>query len=56
MEGEPGAYDREEKSLGSMGYQKQEFDEEGELVSTDEEDEEMFEDDFEEEYAESLDE
>ena len=32
------------------------FDEEGELGSTDEEDEEMFEDDFEEEYAESLDE
>ncbi len=56
MEGEPGSYDREEKSLGSMGYQKQEFDEDGELVSTDEEDEEMFEDDFEEEYAESLDE
>ena len=56
MEGEPGSYDREEKSLGSMGYQKQEFDDDGELISTEEEDDEAFEDDFEEEYEESLDE
>ncbi len=56
MEGEPGAYDREEKSLGSMGYQKQEFDAAGELISTDEdEEEEAFEDDFDEEFEESLD-
>ena len=56
MEGEPGAYDREEKSLGSMGYQKQEFDDAGELISTDEdEEEEAFEDDFDEEFEESLD-
>ncbi len=56
MEGEPGAYDREEKGLGSMGYQKQEFDEDGELISAEEEDDEAFEDDFDEEYEESLDE
>ncbi len=54
MEGEPGSYDREEKGLGSMGYQKQEFDEDGELISAEEE--EAFEDDFDEEYEESLDE
>ena len=44
------------KKLGSMGYQKQEFDDDGELISTEEEDDEAFEDDFEEEYEESLDE
>ncbi len=56
MEGEPGSYDREEKGLGSMGYQKQEFDEDGELISAEEEEDEAFEDDFDEEYEESLDE
>ena len=53
-----GNYNREEESLGSMGYQKQEFDEDGELISAEEEEdaEEAFEDDFDVEYVDSLDE
>ena len=41
-----------------MGYQKQEFDEDGELISAEEEEdaEEAFEDDFDVEYVDSLDE
>ena len=39
IEGDSRGYDYEKDSLGSMGYQKQEFDEDsGELVSSDEED------------------
>ena len=39
IEGDSRSYDYENNSLGSMGYQKQEFDEDsGELVSSDEED------------------
>ena len=39
IEGDSRSYDYEKDSLGSMGYQKQEFDEDsGELVSSDEED------------------
>jgi DNA-directed RNA polymerase subunit beta len=58
MEGDTGSYNREEESFGAMGYQKQEFDEDGELVSAEDEDEddEAFEDDFDAEYADSLDE
>ena len=58
MEGDSGNYNREEESLGSMGYQKQEFDEDGELISAEEEEdaEEAFEDDFDVEYVDSLDE
>ena len=38
MEGDSKNYDYEQDSFGSMGYQKQEFDEDsGELVNTDEE-------------------
>ena len=47
----------EEESLGSLGYQQQEFDSEGELVSSEDEDEDDFE--FapdEEEFVESFDE
>ncbi len=47
IEGDSRNYDYEKNSLGSMGYQKQEFDEDsGELVSSDEE-EEFAEDDLE---------
>ncbi|MCD7725779.1 MAG: DNA-directed RNA polymerase subunit beta [Clostridiales bacterium] len=47
IEGDSGNYDYEKKSLGSMGYQKQEFDEgSGELVSSDEE-EDLAEEDLE---------
>ena len=47
IEGDSRNYDYEKDSLGSMGYQKQEFDEDsGELVSSDEE-EEFSEDDME---------
>ena len=58
MEGDSRNYDYEQESLGSMGYQKQEFDEDsGELVSADdlEEDLELALDD-EAEYVESYDE
>ncbi len=47
IEGDSRGYDYEKDSLGSMGYQKQEFDEDsGELVSSDEEDD-FSEDDLE---------
>ena len=58
IEGDSRNYDYEKDSLGSMGYQQQEFDEEsGELVASDEEDEFVDEDmdmdvDFEESYDE----
>ena len=55
MEGDSRDYNREEDSLGAMGYQKQEFDEDGELVSAEDEDEE-FDEDFEDSYDDSLDE
>ena len=46
IEGDSRNYDYERDSLGSMGYQKQEFDEDsGELVSSD--DEEIADDDLE---------
>ncbi|MBQ2934611.1 MAG: DNA-directed RNA polymerase subunit beta [Lachnospiraceae bacterium] len=49
MEGDNKNYDYGQDSLSAMGYQKQEFDEEsGELVASDEEFDEAFEDDFEE--------
>ncbi|MCM1050240.1 MAG: DNA-directed RNA polymerase subunit beta [Clostridiales bacterium] len=45
IEGEPGNYEQDKESLGALGYQEQEFDEEsGELVNS--------EDDFMEEYQE----
>ena len=45
----------QEESFGDYGYQQQEFDEDsGELVSADEEEEEL-EDDFDEEFDEALD-
>ena len=53
MEGDAANYNCEEESLGAMGYQKQEFDEDGELISA--EDEEIFEEGF-EEFEDSLDE
>ncbi len=53
MEGDSAGYNREEESLGAMGYQKQEFDEDGELVSA--EDDEIFEEGF-DEFEDSLDE
>ena len=57
IEGDSRNYDYENESLGSFGYQKQEFDEtSGELVSSDEEtddfeeaDDADFEDSFDEE-------
>lgn len=46
IEGDSRNYDYENESLGSMGYQKQEFDEDsGELVTSDEE-EDLAEDDL----------
>ena len=46
IEGDSRNYDYEKESLGSMGYQKQEFDEDsGELVTSDEE-EDLAEDDL----------
>ena len=55
IEGDSGNYDYEKESLGELGYQKQEFDEEsGELVSSEEDDfaeEDMeYDVDFEESY------
>ena len=59
IEGDSRNYDYEKDSFGSMGYQKQEFDEDsGELVSSDEEEEDLadeeleMEADFEESYNE----
>ncbi len=47
IEGDSRNYDYEQDSLGSMGYQKQEFDEDsGELVSSDEEDDAFAEDEM----------
>ena len=47
LEGDSRGYNYEKDSLGSMGYQKQEFDEDsGELVNSDDEDD--FEDDSDE--------
>ena len=47
IEGDSRSYDYEKESLGSMGYQKQEFDEEsGELVNSEEPDADFLEDDF----------
>ncbi len=59
MEGEPRNYDYESDSLGSMGYQKQEFDaDSGELISAEEEEteEEFFDEELEEDFVESFDE
>ncbi len=47
IEGDSRDYDYEKESLGAMGYQKQEFDEEsGELVSSEEPEEDFLEEDF----------
>ena len=55
IEGEERNYDYDKSSFSSMGYQQQKFDEDsGELVSADEEEEEL-EDDFDEEFDEALD-
>ncbi len=60
IEGESRNYDYESDSLGSMGYQKQEFDaESGELVSAEEEtaeDDEFFAEEIEEDFVDSFDE
>ncbi len=56
IEGDSRDYNREEESFSSMGYQKQEFDEDGELVSAEDEEDEAFDDDFDAEYEDSLDE
>ncbi|MCH5254950.1 MAG: DNA-directed RNA polymerase subunit beta [Lachnospiraceae bacterium] len=57
MEGDSGNYDYEKESLGAMGYQKQEFDEEsGELVSSEEDDFPEDELDLDVDYEESYDE
>ena len=60
IEGESRNYDYESDSLGSMGYQKQEFDaESGELVSAEEEvaeDDEFFAEEVEEDFVDSFDE
>ena len=50
IEGEPGNYEQDKESLGALGYQEQEFDEEsGELVSSDDDflEEDYQEDDME---------
>ncbi len=48
IEGDSRNYDYEKDSFGSMGYQKQEFDEDsGELVSSDEEEEDLADEDLE---------
>ena len=47
IEGDSRDYDYEKESLGAMGYQKQEFDEEsGELVNSEETEEDFLEEDF----------
>ncbi len=55
IEGDSGSYNREEESFGRMGYQKQEFDEDGELVSAEDEDE-AYDEEFDDIFEESLDE
>ncbi len=56
IEGDSRSYDYERESFGSMGYQRQEFDEDsGQLVSSDEEEADIFEESeeaFEEAYTE----
>ena len=48
LEGDSRNYDYEKESLGSMGYQKQEFDEDsGELVNSEEEEEVLAEEEME---------
>ena len=59
IEGDSKSYDYERESLGSMGYQQQEFDAEGELVSAEDEEEVedvSLEEDFSEEFAGSFEE
>ncbi|MCM1162209.1 MAG: DNA-directed RNA polymerase subunit beta [Roseburia sp.] len=56
IEGESKDYGYERESLGSMGYQQQEFDAEGELVSAEDEEEAELEEDFSEEFAGSYEE
>ncbi len=60
MEGDSKNYNYESESLGSMGYQKQEFDaESGELVSAEEETEEddaFYAEEMEEDFVDSFDE
>ena len=56
IEGDSKGYDYEQESLGSMGYQQQEFDAEGELVSAEDEEEANLEEDFSEEFAGSFEE
>ena len=57
LEGESKNYNYDNESLGSMGYQKQEFDEDAEeLVSVEDEEVELEEDFDESEFAESFDE
>ncbi len=54
MEGDSRSYDYERESFGSMGYQRQEFDEDsGELVNSDEEENDSFEEEPEEAFEEA---
>ena len=56
IEGDSKDYDYERESLGSMGYQEQEFDAEGELVSAEDEIDADFEGNFSDEFAGSFEE
>ena len=54
IEGDSRGYDYERESFGSMGYQRQEFDEDsGQLVSSDEEEADSFEEESEETFEEA---
>ena len=53
MEGDDKNYDYDKSSFAAMGYQQQEFDEDGELVSA--EDDEDLDDSFDDEFADVLD-
>ena len=54
IEGDSRGYDYERESFGSMGYQRQEFDEDsGQLVSSDEEEADSFEEEPEETFEEA---
>lgn len=54
IEGDSRSYDYERESFGSMGYQRQEFDEDsGELVNSDEEEADSFEEEPEEAFEEA---
>ena len=53
MEGDDKNYDYDKSSFAAMGYQQQEFDEDGELVSA--EDDEELDDSFDDEFADVLD-